>query len=161
MQILSLFAVPSSFILQFRKSHNSSFFFFLFPSNAVWKGEILLLSLPDQRSAVDLVADPLLHHIPSVELQTGVHCLYSHRCQVSLARVPWGMLLVSLQKLKSKSFFFLFFSYAEVRAEKRRAFGFEELSPPEIAPSSVKVRPLLIFSSFFFPGFKSDPNIKC
>lgn len=34
----------------------------------------------------------------------------------------------------------LFFSYAEVRAERRRAFGFEELSPPEIAPSSVKVR---------------------
>lgn len=33
----------------------------------------------------------------------------------------------------------LLFSYAEVRAEKRRAFGFEEVSPPEIAPSSVKV----------------------
>uniref|UniRef100_A0A8C6P335 Neuronal PAS domain protein 2 n=1 Tax=Nothobranchius furzeri TaxID=105023 RepID=A0A8C6P335_NOTFU len=31
-------------------------------------------------------------------------------------------------------------SYAEVRAERRRAFGLEELSPPEIAPSSVKVR---------------------
>uniref|UniRef100_A0A8C7ZN84 Neuronal PAS domain protein 2 n=1 Tax=Oryzias sinensis TaxID=183150 RepID=A0A8C7ZN84_9TELE len=29
-------------------------------------------------------------------------------------------------------------SYAEVRAERRRAFGLEELSPPEIAPSSVK-----------------------
>lgn len=33
----------------------------------------------------------------------------------------------------------LLFSYAEVRAERRRAFGLEELSPPEIAPSSVKV----------------------
>lgn len=32
-----------------------------------------------------------------------------------------------------------------MRAERRRAFGFEELSPPEIAPSSVKVRPRLIF----------------
>lgn len=31
-----------------------------------------------------------------------------------------------------------------MRAERRRAFGFEELSPPEIAPSSVKVRPRLI-----------------
>lgn len=28
-----------------------------------------------------------------------------------------------------------------MRAERRRALGFEELSPPEIAPSSVKVRP--------------------
>lgn len=34
---------------------------------------------------------------------------------------------------------FLFFSYAEVRAERRRALRFEELSPPGIAPSSVKV----------------------
>uniref|UniRef100_G3QAG1 Neuronal PAS domain protein 2 n=1 Tax=Gasterosteus aculeatus aculeatus TaxID=481459 RepID=G3QAG1_GASAC len=31
-------------------------------------------------------------------------------------------------------------SYAEVRAERRREFGFEELSPPEVAPSSVKVK---------------------
>lgn len=36
-----------------------------------------------------------------------------------------------------------------MRAERRRAFGFEELSPPEIAPSSVKVRPPLIFYFFF------------
>lgn len=35
--------------------------------------------------------------------------------------------------------FLLSFSYAEVRAERRRAFGLEDLSPPEIAPSSVKV----------------------
>ncbi|XP_077360920.1 neuronal PAS domain-containing protein 2 isoform X2 [Festucalex cinctus] len=33
-------------------------------------------------------------------------------------------------------------SYAEVRAERRRAFGLEELSPPEIAPSSVKAQDL-------------------
>ncbi|TMS13768.1 Circadian locomoter output cycles protein kaput [Larimichthys crocea] len=35
-------------------------------------------------------------------------------------------------------------SYAEVRAERRRAFGFEELSPPEIAPSSVKAQELYL-----------------
>ncbi|XP_030601735.1 neuronal PAS domain-containing protein 2 isoform X3 [Archocentrus centrarchus] len=35
-------------------------------------------------------------------------------------------------------------SYAEVRAEKRRAFGLEELSPPEIAPSSVKAQELYL-----------------
>lgn len=34
----------------------------------------------------------------------------------------------------------MLFSYAEVRAERRREFGFEELSPPEVAPSSVKVK---------------------
>uniref|UniRef100_A0A8C3AH42 Neuronal PAS domain protein 2 n=1 Tax=Cyclopterus lumpus TaxID=8103 RepID=A0A8C3AH42_CYCLU len=35
-------------------------------------------------------------------------------------------------------------SYAEVRAERRRAFGFEELSPPEVAPSSVKAQELYL-----------------
>ncbi|XP_035864704.1 neuronal PAS domain-containing protein 2 isoform X7 [Sander lucioperca] len=35
-------------------------------------------------------------------------------------------------------------SYAEVRAERRRAFSFEELSPPEIAPSSVKAQELYL-----------------
>ena len=30
-------------------------------------------------------------------------------------------------------------SYAEVRAERRRAMGLEEMSPVELAPSSVKV----------------------
>lgn len=55
------------------------------------------------------------------------------------------MLLDSVHEMNPKFFFPPFFSYAEVRAERRRAFGFEELSPPEIAPSSVKVRPLLIF----------------
>uniref|UniRef100_A0A3Q3WTF7 Uncharacterized protein n=1 Tax=Mola mola TaxID=94237 RepID=A0A3Q3WTF7_MOLML len=35
-------------------------------------------------------------------------------------------------------------SYAEVRAERRREFGFEELSPPEIAPSSVKAQELYL-----------------
>uniref|UniRef100_A0A3B4A1Z7 Uncharacterized protein n=1 Tax=Periophthalmus magnuspinnatus TaxID=409849 RepID=A0A3B4A1Z7_9GOBI len=34
--------------------------------------------------------------------------------------------------------------YAEVRAERRRAFGLEELSPPEIAPSSVKAQELYL-----------------
>uniref|UniRef100_A0A3B4ZZX8 Neuronal PAS domain-containing protein 2-like n=1 Tax=Stegastes partitus TaxID=144197 RepID=A0A3B4ZZX8_9TELE len=35
-------------------------------------------------------------------------------------------------------------SYAEVRAERRRALGLEELSPPEIAPSSVKAQELYL-----------------
>ncbi|KAA8587136.1 hypothetical protein FQN60_000972 [Etheostoma spectabile] len=35
-------------------------------------------------------------------------------------------------------------SYAEVRAERRRAFSFEELSPPERAPSSVKAQELYL-----------------
>nr|XP_057944261.1 neuronal PAS domain-containing protein 2 isoform X3 [Doryrhamphus excisus] len=35
-------------------------------------------------------------------------------------------------------------SYAEVRAERRRAFGLEELSPLEIAPSSVKAQELYL-----------------
>ncbi|XP_041864323.1 neuronal PAS domain-containing protein 2 isoform X4 [Melanotaenia boesemani] len=35
-------------------------------------------------------------------------------------------------------------SYAEVRAERRRTFGLEELSPPEIAPSSVKAQELYL-----------------
>uniref|UniRef100_A0A3Q2WEC3 Neuronal PAS domain protein 2 n=1 Tax=Haplochromis burtoni TaxID=8153 RepID=A0A3Q2WEC3_HAPBU len=35
-------------------------------------------------------------------------------------------------------------SYAEVRAERRRAFGLEDLSPPEIAPSSVKAQELYL-----------------
>lgn len=47
---------------------------------------------------------------------------------------------VSVLSLSRNSLCLLSFSYAEVRAERRRAFGLEELSPPEIAPSSVKVR---------------------
>uniref|UniRef100_A0A8C6T0S6 Neuronal PAS domain protein 2 n=1 Tax=Neogobius melanostomus TaxID=47308 RepID=A0A8C6T0S6_9GOBI len=35
-------------------------------------------------------------------------------------------------------------SYAEVRAERRREFGLEELSPPAIAPSSVKAQELYL-----------------
>ena len=31
---------------------------------------------------MDLAADTLLHHLPPVELQARVHCLYQHRCQV-------------------------------------------------------------------------------
>lgn len=48
----------------------------------------------------------------------------------------------------------MLFSYAEVRAERRRAFGLEELSPPEIAPSSVKVsiKYPCTFSMYFIQG---------
>lgn len=74
------------FLVSFKTGwHAEKFLFHFFPcSNAVWEGEILLLSLPDQRSAVDLAADALLHHVPSVELQAWVHRLHSHCCQVSL-----------------------------------------------------------------------------
>lgn len=100
-----------------------------------------------------MAADSLLYHVPPVELQTWVYCLHSHRCQVHLtasyvvllflrllyvffdAMVPPRLFNVWISKLC------YVFSYAEVRAERRRAFGFEELSPPEIAPSSVKVWP--------------------
>lgn len=57
----------------------------------------------------------------------------------------------------------LFFSYAEVRAERRRAFGFEELSPPEIAPSSVKVRLQKlcdVYKVSLLVSFESDPDVE-
>lgn len=54
-----------------------------------------------------------------------------YTCRLSLGR-GW----IDLAPLNTALFSF---SYAEVRAERRRAFGLEELSPPEIAPSSVKV----------------------
>lgn len=47
-------------------------------SDAVWQGEVLLLSVSDQRTAVDLAPDPLLYHLPPVELQARVHCLHTH-----------------------------------------------------------------------------------
>lgn len=50
---------------------------FLFNSDAVWKRKVLLLSVPDQRPAVDMAADTLLHHLPPVEFQTRVHRLHS------------------------------------------------------------------------------------
>lgn len=42
-------------------------FLFCFNSDAVWKRKVLLLSVPDQRPAVDMAADTLLHHLPPVE----------------------------------------------------------------------------------------------
>lgn len=56
----------------------------------------------------------------------------------------------------------LLFSYAEVRAERRRAFGLEELSPPEIASSSVKVRARLLYVQYVMYArlvFMSDPDL--
>lgn len=47
-------------------------------SDAVWQGEVVLLSVPDQRTAVDLAPDPLLYHLPPVELQARVHCVHTH-----------------------------------------------------------------------------------
>lgn len=51
-------------------------------SDAVRQREVLLLQVPHQRAAVDLAADPLLHHVPPVELQTRVHRLHAHGGQV-------------------------------------------------------------------------------
>lgn len=51
-------------------------------SNAVRQRKVLLLQIPHQRAAVDLASDPLLHHLPPVELQTRVYCLYTHCCKV-------------------------------------------------------------------------------
>lgn len=51
-------------------------------SNAIWQRKVLLLQIPHQRAAVDLASDPLLHHLPPVELKTRVHCLHPHCCKV-------------------------------------------------------------------------------
>lgn len=37
----------------------------------------MLLSVFDQRSTVDLASDSILHHLPSVELQTGIRGVYA------------------------------------------------------------------------------------
>lgn len=107
-------------------------------SDAVWEGEVVLLQVSHQGPAVDLAADTLLHHLPPVELQAGVHRLYAHRGQVSTLRNPdyrtriWSHVE---QEVVTKSFVRLR-SYAEVRAEQRRELGIEE-SPPEMAPDKV------------------------
>lgn len=51
-------------------------------SDAVWQREVVLLPVSDQRSAVDLAADSLLHHLPSVELQARVHRVHTLGGQV-------------------------------------------------------------------------------
>lgn len=56
-------------------------------SDAVWQREVLLLPVSDQRPAVDLAADPLLHHLPPVELQARVHHVHTLGGQV---REGWG-----------------------------------------------------------------------
>lgn len=53
-------------------------FVFSAGSDAVRQGEVVLLSVSDQRTAVDLAPDPLLHHLPPVELQARVHCVHTH-----------------------------------------------------------------------------------
>lgn len=51
-------------------------------SDAVWQREVVLLPVSDQRSAVDLAADSLLHHLPPVELQARVHRVHTLGGQV-------------------------------------------------------------------------------
>lgn len=51
----------------------------------------MLLPVPDQRAAVDLAADPLLHHLPPVELQARVHRVHALGGQVPRWAGPgWG-----------------------------------------------------------------------
>ena len=42
----------------------------------------MFLPLFHQGTTVDLAADQVFHHLPSVEFQTGIYCLLSSRCQV-------------------------------------------------------------------------------
>lgn len=42
----------------------------------------MLLPVSNQRAAVDLVANPLLHHLPPVELQARVHRVHTLSGQV-------------------------------------------------------------------------------
>lgn len=47
----------------------------------------MLLPVSNQRAAVDLVTDPLLHHLPPMEFQARVHRVHSLGGQV-LSRPP-------------------------------------------------------------------------
>lgn len=58
-------------------------------SDAVWQGEVVLLSVSDQRTAVDLAPDPLLYHLPPVELQARVHCVHAHGGKVWKNPINW------------------------------------------------------------------------
>lgn len=44
--------------------------------DAVWQRGVMLLPVSDQRTAVDLTADPLPLHLPPVELQARVHRMH-------------------------------------------------------------------------------------
>lgn len=66
-------------------------------SDAVWQRQVVLLPVSDQRAAVDLAADALLHHLPPVELQARVHRVYALSGQVpfcgGLGRGAWPVSL--------------------------------------------------------------------
>lgn len=51
-------------------------------SDAVRQREVVLLPVSDERAAVDLAADSLLHHLPPVELQARVHRVHALSGQV-------------------------------------------------------------------------------
>jgi PAS domain len=57
-------------------------FSFIFPSDAKRRRYLLLLPIFDQRPTMDLAADPLLHHVPPVELETRICCVHSSRRQL-------------------------------------------------------------------------------
>lgn len=54
-------------------------------SDAVWEREVLLLPFPDQRAAVDLATDTLLHNLPPMEFKARVYSLHAHSSQVTQA----------------------------------------------------------------------------
>jgi len=58
-----------------------------FFSNAEGRGNILPLSVPYEGSAVDLVANKVLYHLPPMELKTRVYCVYTSSCQVVLPAI--------------------------------------------------------------------------
>ncbi len=59
-------------------------------SDADWRGHILPLQVSDQRAAVDLVTNKILHNISPVEFKTRVHRLYKHSCEVTTSDLIWS-----------------------------------------------------------------------
>lgn len=65
-------------------------------SDAEGRRHLVLLPVPDEGATVDLAADALLHHVPSVELQAGVRGLHPQSHQVN------SLLNYSLFKINEK-----------------------------------------------------------
>lgn len=72
-------------------------------SDAVWQREVLLLPVSDQRPAVDLAADPLLHHVPPVELQARVHRVHTLGRQVRAGAGRAGQWSQVLQSKRARA----------------------------------------------------------
>ncbi|XP_053167550.1 neuronal PAS domain-containing protein 2 isoform X3 [Hemicordylus capensis] len=112
-QFLKEMCIVEEPLEEFSSRHSLEWkFLFLDHSDAVWQREVLLLSVSDQRTAVDLAANTLLYHLPPVELQTRIHCMHAHSCEFSI-------------------------SYADVRVERRQDLILED-TPSEIISSVLK-----------------------